>query len=311
VTPRNRSERIIGGLNVHIYDAVSKSATVLIVIPGLHPNGIFDPRFVGFANTCAEAGFQVIAPDIEDYRHFRLSESTFDKALAVMEELPAVLDLRNRRVGVLGISYGSGPAFLIAAKHKIDFVVSIGGYYSLEHAIEFSFSGVHGNAKRPPDEWGRLIFALNHIDDLVDEKDSPAFVEALQLRLQLKEPDEITLSSQAEELLSGILKGLSPQQVDRFRTVARKREKEVRALSPELLLTKIDRETRLYLIHGVSDDSIPFEESLELRDTAKSAGFRTHCLITTGLTHVDVTSPAHLFEFVKMLQWIRLLLLEC
>jgi hypothetical protein len=313
-TPHNRSEVLIDDTKVHVYTPASGFKTVLIIVPGLHPNGIFDARFVAFANLCAAAGFQIVAFDIEEFRNFRLTKTTFDKTLSLMEALPQVIDLHGKRLGILGISYGTGPAFLIATKHKVDFLVSIGGYYNLEHAIEFSFTGIHGEAKREPHEWGRLIFVVNHLSDIVASKDADLMMEVLELRLQLKEEaaalKEVNLNNAEKELLLGILKGLTPEQTDRFREIARKREEEARALSPERFLNQINPNTVLYLLHGVSDDSIPFEESLELRDAAKKAGFRTHCLVTSGLTHVDVTSPAHVVEFLKMLHWIRLLLRE-
>lgn len=310
-----RSDLEIAGTATHIYPGPKPGSATLVIVPGLHPNGILDPRFVAFAKCCTEAGFQVVAPDIKDFRNFRITRDTFRTAQTFMDALPDHLDLRTRnRIGVLGISYGSGPAFFIATNRNIDFLVSIGGYYNLAHAIEFSFSGNHGSTKRESHEWGRLIFALNHMEELAEEPDAGILLQSLQLRLQLKETEaeslEARLSVRGKELLQGILKGLTEAQTNRFRDIARKRESEARQISPETFLGVIDPRTVLYLLHGVSDDSIPYEESLELHEAAKRDGFRSHCLITTGLTHVDITSPSRVLEFLKLLHWTRLLLRE-
>jgi pimeloyl-ACP methyl ester carboxylesterase len=311
----HRSEVKVAGVDVHIYPSAKPSSTTLIVVTGLHPNGIYDPRFVSFAETCAQEGFQVAGLDVSDFRNFLLTKNTFNTILSVVDQLLENLQPETRkRIGVLGISYGAGPAFQIAVKHKIDFVVSIGGYFNLLHAIEYSFSGIHGAAQRPAHEWGRLIFAITHLEDLANPKDREILRRSLQLRLQLKEPDaatfEETLSSDGKILLQGILKGLSEEQMNLFRTVARRRESEAAELSPDYSLEKIDRQTAFYLLHGASDDSIPYEESIELHHAARKKGFRSRCLITEGLTHVDLTKPAAVVEFVKLLHWTRSLLRE-
>ena len=310
-----RSELQIAGVPVHIYPCPKPSSTTLIIISGLHPNGIYDPRFVAFAKSCTEQGFQVVAPDVADFRKFRIAPETFKTILSVADELPDHLDPATRkRMGVLGISYGAGPAFLIAAKHKMNFVVSIGGYYNLLHTIEYSFSGIHGSDQRNPHEWGRLIFALTHMEELTDGPDAEILRRSLELRLQLKEQEaeslEIELSAAGQSLLQGILKGLTQEQTQLFRDVAKKLSKEAAEISPQTFLGTIDRRTVLYLLHGVSDDSIPYEESIELQQAAEKAGLKSHLLITEGLTHVDVTSPSGVLEFLKMLHWTRLLLRE-
>jgi hypothetical protein len=311
----HKSELEVAGVNVHIYPSAKPSSTTLIVVTGLHPNGIYDPRFVSFAESCAQEGFQIAGLDVSDFRNFLLTKSTFDTILSVVDQLAENLQPETRkRIGVLGISYGAGPAFQIAVNHKIDFVVSIGGYFNLLHAIEYSFSGIHGDAQRYVHEWGRLIFAITHLEDLTNPEDSEILRQSLQLRLKLKESEAATLeerlSSDGKILLQGILKGLTEEQMNLFRTVARSREKEALELSPASFLEKIDRRTALYLIHGVSDDSIPFEESIELHHAAKEKGFLSRCLITKGLTHVDVIRPSAVVEFVKLLHWTRLLLHE-
>lgn len=231
-TKPKRVERKIGDVTVHLYDPAGKSGTTLILVPGLHPNGIHDNRFIAFAETCAEAGFHVVAPDIPEFRNFKITNESVAILRSVIEEIRDP----QKTTGMLGISYGAGPVFLIAADQKLDYVVSIGGYYNLSHAIEYSFTGAHpGGAQRETHEWGRLIFALNHLDQLAASDDLEIFRKSLALRLDLKEKEaellEQSLSSAGKKLMHGILAGLAPVQQKTFEEVLRKREKEAFELS--------------------------------------------------------------------------------
>ena len=306
-----RTERKIGNVTVHLYNPSEEARTTLIVVPGLHPKGIYDSRFIAFAETCAEAGFPVVAPDLPEFRNFKITNESVAILRSVMEEMRDP----QKTIGMLGISYGAGPVFLMAAERKLDYVVSIGGYYNLSHAIEYSLSGAHpGGAKRGAHEWGRLIFALNHLDQLAPAEDLEILREILTLRLDLKEKEaevlERDLNPASRNLMRGILEGLSADQQRAFDEVLRKREKEALELSPQRVLSKIDPDTHVYLIHGTSDEAIPYEETLELQAGLKEAGLQTHCLITQGLTHVDVTKLSSIWELLKLLHWERLLLRE-
>jgi pimeloyl-ACP methyl ester carboxylesterase len=306
-----RTETKVGDITVHLYNPPEKAGTTLIVVPGLHPKGIYDNRFIAFAETCAEAGFPVVAPDIPEFRNFKITNESVQIIRSVMDEVRDP----QKTMGMLGISYGAGPVFLIAAEQKLDYIISIGGYYSLSHAIEYSLTETHpGSPKRETHEWGRLIFALNHIDQLSPAKDLQILRESLALRLDLKEKEaqvlEQRLSPAGKDFLHGILEGLSADQRKAFDEVLKQREREAFEFSPQRVLSKIDSGTHVYLIHGTGDQAIPYEETLELQAGLQEAGLQTHCLITQGLTHVDVTRLSSLWELLKLLHWERLLLRE-
>ncbi len=202
-------------VQLHIYSPPGKTETTLVLVPGLHPDGIHDRRFRAFAETCAEAGFQVVAPDILEFRNFHITNESVESLRNVLSSLPEYLPAESQKnVGMLGISYGAGPVFLVAAEKKVDFLVSIGGYYNLLHTLEYSITGAHpGSGIRPAHEWGRLIFTLNHIQELAVPEDIEILSESLSLRLQLKEERaemlEKDLSPRGKELIQGILHGLS------------------------------------------------------------------------------------------------------
>ncbi|HMD81148.1 MAG TPA: prolyl oligopeptidase family serine peptidase, partial [Anaerolineales bacterium] len=276
----------------------------------------YDKRFVAFADTCAKAGFHVVAPDLEEFRGFRITNKSIEFLRLMIDGLPRYLPEDTlKHIGMLGISYGAGPVFLLATERKFDFIVSIGGYYNLLHALEFSFTGKHpGGKQRTAHEWGRLIFALNHIEELAGPVDAQIMRSSLSLRLELKVDEakalEKGLTDDAKYLLDGIVQGLSEDQRNTFIDITQRRRTEAVALSPESVLSEIDRETRIYLLHGTHDNSIPYEETIELQRTLKASGSKSRCLITPALTHVDFTKVGEIWELVKLLHWQRLLLSE-
>jgi pimeloyl-ACP methyl ester carboxylesterase len=306
-----RTEKNVAGVTVHLYDAPAKAGTTLIVVPGLHPKGIYDHRFIAFAETCAEAGFPVVAPDLPEFRNFKITNESLKILHSVIDE---VRD-SQKTLGMLGISYGAGPLFLLAAERKLDYIISIGGYYSLSHAIEYALTATHpGSLKRETHEWGRLIFALNHLDHLVPAEDLHILRESLVMRLDLREKEagvlEEGLSAAGKNFMQGILEGLSIAQRKACDEILKQREKEAFEFCPQRVLSGIDRRTHVYLIHGTGDKAVPYEETLELEAGLKKAGLQTHCLITHGLTHVDVTKLSSIWELLKLLHWERLLLRE-
>jgi pimeloyl-ACP methyl ester carboxylesterase len=310
-----RREAHVGILTVHVYNAGKPSKTAAILVPGLHPEGIYDPRFVAFAQNCAEAGFDIVAPDLIDFRNFHITEESVHAVRNTLDQLPHLLGTKPTRIGMLAISYGAGPVFVVASERKPDFIAAIGGYYSLSHAIEFSFAGLHpGSPVRAAHEWGRLIFAINHIDDLTGPPDVEILRSSLLLRLHLKVPEaqrlEANLTAAGNELLRGILNGLTPIQLKLFHDVLNKHQQEMQYLSVDHVVAKIDPTTRVYLLHGTTDNSVPYEETLELDAALKKVGIHPHTLITQELTHVDVTKTSRWWDVVKLLNWTRLLLRE-
>ena len=309
-------ERKLGEVVLHIYRPPRKNGSTLILVPGLHPDGIYDKRFKSFATSCAETGFYVVAPDLTEFRSFHITNKSVEIVRNTLDAMPELAPAEHRKsIGMLGISYGAGPVFLVAATRKMDYLVSIGGYFNLLHALEFSFTGVHpGSNPRAPHEWGRLIFALNHMDELMQNPDAEILKKSLSLRLQLKEKEaeelEKDLSPSGKEWMQGIRKGLTRQQQDAFLGILHRRKEEAFAVSPESILTKIDPGTRIYLLHGVNDDSVPYEETVELEAGLKTAGITPRTLVTQGLTHVDVKQISRLWDLLKLLHWQRLLLRE-
>jgi len=306
------------GIAIRLYGDPESCPSTLVLLPGLHPDGIEDPRYQAFAQTCARAGFLVVAPDIQAFRQFRIDPQTVDQLAQLIESLPAYVNARAlQNVGLFGISYAAGIAFLIAARKpkKINFLISVGGYCDLSRAIEFGLTGFHPQRQQavpqPPQEWIRLIFAFNFAEKLIPPQDRELLREILLMRLNLKEDKakemQPRLSPEANHLLDLVLNGIPESELERFHSVLREWADYFRNLSPAPVLAKLDPGLHIMLLHGKTDDLIPYEETLELQRCLPRHA-HVHSCITSSLTHVDVRGAEDLLGAVRLLLWVRMLL---
>jgi hypothetical protein len=305
------------GASVQIFTPDITTHSTLIIVPGLHPQGIYDERFQAFANSCAESGFTVVAPDVMEFRKFQVSSDSVSLITRLVDSLPEILPneaLQN--VGLLGISYGGGPVLVAASqqqmKSKIHFVVSIGGYYDLLHAMEYSITGKHpggGTRPPPPHQWGRMIFALNQ-GSLAPPADEPLLHEILMLRLNLKEEEakklEHGLSPQGQQFLNDVLNGLDSEEMIQFKKMLQHYSEVSKKLSPRFIIQNFPPDLRIYVIHGLDDSLIPSAETEELVSALRVAHHsKTESLITLTLNHVDPAQKESWSDEIPLMVWTR------
>ena len=130
-------------LEAYVYEPATRLLGSYLVAPGLHFLGPDDPRLDRFCRMLANAGFQVVAPFLPAYLKLLVNPSAADDleivARALLERMKA-----GERPTLFSISFGSGPAFEVAARlgDSIDAVVSFGGYAEFESAVRFCIDGV-------------------------------------------------------------------------------------------------------------------------------------------------------------------------
>ncbi|HEX2058214.1 MAG TPA: alpha/beta fold hydrolase [Actinomycetota bacterium] len=111
-----------------------EDAPPILFVPGATRRGREDDRVVGAARALAHAGRRVFVPELDLYdRVFRRSD--IDRLVASLAALG-----RDRRVGVLGFSYGGSFAFVAAAHPSVAddvaFVATFGSYFDLANVIQ-------------------------------------------------------------------------------------------------------------------------------------------------------------------------------
>jgi hypothetical protein len=320
--PARRSERAIpeAGLTVEVYEPPQAATATLVLVPGLHPQGIRDPRFRSFADACAQAGFAVVAPDLVEFRTFHIEADVVDRLARLVEALPRhfpAAALGN--VGLFGISYAGGPVLVAAARPEVaarlHFVGAFGGYYDLVHAVDYGLTGTHpGVAGLPvPHEWARMILVAQDAAGFLPEADARQVEQALRLRLDLKveeaERREAGMSPAARTFVHDMLDGPSPAETERFQAALPRYEPLSRRLSPSAVVPALDRRLRVYLLHGRGDDVIPYCETEELEHAFARAGHpHVSALISAAFRHVDPAGGGGLSawkERLRLLVWTR------
>src|SRR5919106_3269776 len=127
----------------YLADLYTPSGRVLagiVLVPGAAPAGKDDPRVVTFARMLARGRFAVLVPDITALRGLvRLPESARDVADAITYLLSQPDLAPGGRAGVVSTSVGIGPALLgmldLSLCRRVQFILSIGGYYDLPRTL--------------------------------------------------------------------------------------------------------------------------------------------------------------------------------
>lgn len=272
-----------------LYRPEGPSCGGLVLVHGLSRYGQAHPFFQGMGRALARAGFVVLAPDFPSLRAFRLTES--DVALAV--EAVRRLERETRgRLGILGFSFGAGPALLAAAepalRGRVALVGSFGGYWDLSHVIVFITTGWYeedGQWRRAdPEEYNRwkLLAALapyvtareerRRLDRLVELKLADPGADVSREASRLGGDGRLLLAlveNRELEQVAGLMAALPPTIKGRFHR-----------LSPASRIGEV--QARLLVAHGAADNSIPYTESVRL---ARSAPVLGRLVLFGGLAH--------------------------
>lgn len=125
---------------LRVYGGDAKASVV--IVPGLHFNGVYDFRMDRVARALAASGLLVVCPDITSHRRLRTS---FD----AVRDVRAALDEARSRTGApplgFSISFGCLPliqaASTLTAAERLAGLVVFGGYGSWSDTIRFALTG--------------------------------------------------------------------------------------------------------------------------------------------------------------------------
>jgi hypothetical protein len=279
----------------------------IVLVPGAVPKGKDDPRLVAFAHTLARAGFAVLAPEISGFRRLRIRPGDAREVADAFAWLVDQAELAPAgRAGIGAFSYAVGPALLAAleedVRERLRFVVGIGGYHDLGRAIRFFTTGYFEHDGRwsyiQPGEYGKLVFALSSQDYLAEAHDRETLNAMVEARLRDPGADLGLLAARlgAEgravyELLAHRDPALTSSLIEALPPALRTDLDALNLGNKDLGRLK----ARLLLIHGKSDNLIPYPESIALAQAAPAGQARVF-LVEHVLGHVDL-------GFSDLLSW--------
>lgn len=265
----------------------------VVLVHGMIATGEEDWRLRRLAETLAAGGFSVLAPAVPGLKRGAIVEGDIDVVASTLDHLRTKVEgVDPSRVGVVGISVGSGPALAAAARKpkEVAFAGAFGGYFDLAVVLKGLIKA--GRSLEADlvttDRWA-FFRANSHLAD--DPRD-----RAILLRLASTHPvsrkdriEAITdrLSPEGRAILE-LLTTPEPERVEALADAAGPAVERVRrALSPRYFARHLTM--RLFLAHGVPDPVIHHSETLRLAAGAPSEAQPTVAMLPT-FGHADPRS---------------------
>ena len=272
----------------------------IVLVPGVVPRGKDDSRIVALANTLARLQFAVLVPDLRGPRNFQVRAHDVREVADAFRHLNSLKNLiPEGRMGIAGFSYGAGPVMIAALesdiRDEVDFVVALGGYYDLHNIITYFTTGYFKTAPEAdwqylqPSPYNKWVFTLSNAD-LFERQGDRASLRALAH--ESLEYGETTsgvwsgnLSSDAQAFLRLITNEDPNRVVGLIQQLPATILTELEGLNPASRnLTTMHAE--VILVHGRSDNMIPYSESLALAQALQPD--RVRLFVIDGLVHVDI-----------------------
>ena len=282
----------------------------IVLVPGVVAHGRRDPRVVAMANTLARLDFTVLVPDNPGVRQYRMRASDVREvadSFAWLASQPALAPPGH--IGIAGFSYGAGPVLLAALQSdirgRVSFVLSVGGYYSLENVVSFLTTGYYPvvdpsvaaapeGVRLSPHPYGQATFIRSNLDLLERSQDRGFFQRyaayLIDNRLDGDEPVPTRLAPDAQafyDLLDNHFPVHVPDLLDKLPARMRSELQGINPAAHDLSRLRAN----VILLHGRGDNLIPFTESIALAD-ALPAG-QAQLFLIDGLAHVDFRPKAY------------------
>lgn len=314
-------------VRAHVYLPDGTVRRPVIVVSGVHPDGIDDPRLVHFARSLAAVGFAAVTPEVPGLFDFEIGPDATDLIEdATIWAASHDFGAAEPGVGLAGISFSGGLAIVTAGRpavrDRVAFVLSIGGHGDLPRALDTLAGGILTDAAEaetdafglaivlasvaprvvaeeqvaPLREWARTFLTAGHLA-FDDPRRGELFAEGERLEGGLPEPAR-WLARRARAADSAALR---PHLLEHVRELAGDP-----ALSPERAPPP---GAAVYLLHGADDPVIPPAESERLAGHLR-AHTQVHVLITPLLTHADIEDALTARNALDVVRFLGALLRE-
>jgi dienelactone hydrolase len=296
-------------LRGRVYRPLSGAHQAALVVPGVHAQGIDEPRFVGFVRNLAGAGMNVVAVEAIDLPQYRITPRATDSiedAARWLADQPSLAP--GGRAGLVGISFAGGLSVVAAGRSPLRdrtaFVVSLGGHGDLPRVLRY-LCGAVAPGEPPPHDYGVVIVLLSTLDRMVPPDQAPALREGVLAFLEgshLHLTDKPRAQSAFERA-----RGIAETLPEPARTLLRQvNDRDVPSLGRALQAALQDMGTDpalsperaapprapVFLLHGNDDNVIPATEARRLEAHLRPRGTPVRALASPLLTHADVDRGA-------------------
>jgi dienelactone hydrolase len=331
-----------GNVPGRFYRPGVQTRRTLLLMPGVHRDGIDESRLVGLAGSLAATGFGVLTVAAPDLQHFKVTTRVTDvieDAIKWTSDQPQFRT--DGKIGVIGISFAGGLAIVAAGRDsirdRVAFVMSFGGHGNLARAMHYLTTGdVMGDlesAKRssavrgadhvsvhPPHDYGLAVTLLNLADRLVPADQVEALSKGidgflLASSLAVTDPPKaipiFAAMKQYQQTLPEpsrtYMQYVNDRAVGRLGPIV---GPVADALADDPAMTSLSPERAtppaapIFLLHGVDDSVIPSVETVLLAEHFKGKA-RVTGLLSGLITHAEVNRTATSTEVWRLAQFWR------
>jgi hypothetical protein len=314
-----------GDVPARFYRPDGRVRRTVLLMPGVHRDGINEARLVGLAEDLAATGFGVLtiaAPDLQKFKITPQVTDVIEDAVKWGSAQPEYAP--DGKVGLLGISFSGGLSVVAAGRdsirEKVAFVLSFGGHGDLARVMHYLCSGqVLGDLERA--KHSSAVYGANHVE-VHPPHDYGVAVVLLSLADRIVPPDQVAPLSRGIDgfLLASSLAVGNPEAAvkvfDEMKAYAQTlpepartlmthvNERAVDKLGPILLpvadslkdnpgMPSLSAERAapplapVLLLHGIDDNVIPSMETVLLAEHLKGKA-RVTGLLSALITHAEV-----------------------
>jgi dienelactone hydrolase len=308
-----------GIIRSRVYSPRGPTRQTVLLVSGLHPAGIDEPRLVALARRLAEANVTVVTPDIEELARFEITPRVADRIedaavwLAVDSGLAPM-----HRIGLMGVSFSGGLAIVAAGRASLRgrllYVFSFGGHDDLARVLDYFCAGRGdpGSGLPPPHDYGVAVVALNVADQLVPPDQAKTLRDGIRRFLWASYVDR-TDAREAQRQFDAVrrMAGTAPEPTATLlRLVV---DRDVAGLGPRLqphIGPYVEQsalsparspapDSPVYLLHGREDNVIPASESRHLAERLHGR-VPVRLLVTGLISHADADQPAGVVEVFRL-----------
>jgi pimeloyl-ACP methyl ester carboxylesterase len=328
-----------GPVPARLYRPAKPARRTVILVPGLHMDGIQEERLVGLADQLAASNLQVLTAAPPDLTRYRVTGKTVDEMEDVMAWATGQSALApDGKVGIAAFSFSGALALVAAARpairDRVAFVFSLGGYADLARVLRYLCGGDSDPAPSAdetrrlveggefihipkPNDYGVVIALLNLGDRIVPPPQFPTLQDAITEFLRASSIDR--LDPAGAQALFAHTRRLGEEMPEPSRTLMTYvSERNVEALGAALrpILAHLELPDELspdrspapaapvFLIHGTDDSVVPASEMVWLaRDL--SGRTRVRAFASRLVTHAEINRGAALSEIWRLSDFWR------
>jgi dienelactone hydrolase len=290
-----------GPMAARLFRARDNPGPAIIVVPGIHKDGVREVRLASLARELVAAGFLVVAVAPSDLPRYRIDPRSTDQLEDGIRFVAGRKDwVPSERVAILGVSFAGGLAVVAAgrpeARERVSAVLSFGGYGDLGRVLRYLCTGNPGMPPRvnglvenashihvsTPNEYGAVAALLSLADHLVPPEQVDPLRTAVTIFLEGSSLER--LDHGASQALFARSRALGQALPEPGRgLVGLVNDRKARALGQALapLLGKVTLpaalspersdppKAPLFLLHGADDSVVPATEMLFLASAWK------------------------------------------